>query len=66
MDKLDYCLEQLSKPEFAEHIWTDTTAVAAVADQIADTVGVTLAPNTDGLLVGRLRRMAVTVRHARL
>ncbi|WP_433662341.1 AAA family ATPase [Nocardia sp. CA-128927] len=66
VDKLDYCLEQLSKPEFAEHIRTDTTTVAAVADRIADTVGVMLAPNNDSLLQGRLRRMAVTVRHARL
>ncbi|WP_405163110.1 AAA family ATPase [Nocardia sp. NBC_01499] len=66
VDKLDYCLDQLSKPEFAEHIRTDTTTVAAVADRIADTVGLTLTPNTDSLLRGRLRRMAVTVRNARL
>ncbi|MBV8995416.1 MAG: hypothetical protein JO287_17350 [Pseudonocardiales bacterium] len=44
---------------------TDTTTVAAVADHIADTVGLALAPNTDGRLVGRLRRMAITVRHIR-
>ncbi|MFI6170671.1 hypothetical protein ACIBCN_28070 [Nocardia sp. NPDC051052] len=55
----------MSKPEFAEHIWTDTTAVSAVADRIADSVGLTLAPNTDGRVRGRLRQMAVTVRHAR-
>ncbi|WP_036500872.1 AAA family ATPase [Nocardia aobensis] len=65
VDKLDYCLEQLSKPEFAEHIWTDTTAVTAVADRIATMAGLTPAPDTDGRLRGRLRRMAVTVRHAR-
>ncbi|MFI5778891.1 hypothetical protein [Nocardia sp. NPDC051570] len=64
VDKLDRCLEQLSKPEFAEHIWTDTTAIVAIADRIADTVGLTLAPNTDGRVRNRLRRMAVTVRHA--
>lgn len=66
VDKLDYCLEQLSKPEFAEHIRTDTTTVAAVADRIADTVGLALAPNTDNAVLGRLRRMAVTVRHVHL
>ncbi|WP_069161734.1 AAA family ATPase [Nocardia altamirensis] len=65
VDKLDYCLEQLSKPEFAEHIWTDTTAVAAVANRIAATAGVTLSTNTDSQLLSRLRRIAVTVRHAR-
>ncbi|WP_067664622.1 AAA family ATPase [Nocardia miyunensis] len=65
VDRLDYCLEQLSKPEFAEHIWTDTTAVTAVADRIADSTGLTLAPDTDGRLRGRLRRMTVTIRHAR-
>lgn len=65
VDKLDYCLEQLSKPEFAEHIWTDTTAVTAVADRIAESAGLALAPDTDSRLRGRLRRMAVTVHHAR-
>ncbi|MGW0182755.1 AAA family ATPase [Nocardia sp. NPDC003345] len=63
--KLDFCLEQLSKPEFADHIWTDTTPVSAVADRIAEKSGVTLTPDTDGRLRGRLRRMAVTVRSAR-
>lgn len=63
--KLDYCLAQLSKPEFAEQIHTDTTPVPAVAERIADAAGLTLAPNTDSRLRGRLRRMAVTVRHAR-
>ncbi|MEU4345367.1 AAA family ATPase [Nocardia sp. NPDC023852] len=65
VDKLDYCLAQLSRPEFAEHIWTDTTVVTSVAGRIADMVGLTLAPNTDGRMRGRLRRMAVTARHAR-
>lgn len=66
VDRLDFCLEQLRKPEFADHIWTDTTPVAAVADRIADTVGLTLTPDTDGRIRSRLRRMAVTVRSARL
>jgi hypothetical protein len=66
VDKLDYCLEQLSKSEFAEHIRTDATEVRAVADRIAATVGLTLAPNADGQLRGRLRRMGVTIRHARM
>ncbi|WP_218020370.1 AAA family ATPase [Nocardia sienata] len=66
VDRLDFCLEQLSKPEFADHIRTDTIPVAAVAARIADTVGLTLTPDTDGRIRGRLRRMAVTVRNIRL
>jgi hypothetical protein len=62
VDKLDYCLEQLSKPDFAEHIRTDTTTVSGVTDRIAETAGLTLAPNTDGRLRGRLRRIGVTIR----
>ncbi|GGK98056.1 hypothetical protein GCM10011588_10780 [Nocardia jinanensis] len=65
VDKLDYCLAQLSRPEFGEHIRTDTTAVTAVADRIADMAGLTLVPDTDSRIRGRLRRMAVTIRHAR-
>jgi hypothetical protein len=65
VDQLDYCLEQLSKPEFAEHIWTDTTPVTIVANRIADSAGLTLAPDTDNRLRARLRRMAVTVHHTR-
>ena len=63
--KLDHCLAQLRKPEFAQHIRTDTTPIPAVAQHIADTVGLTLTPGTDNRLFGRLRRMAVTIRHLR-
>ncbi|WP_405166558.1 hypothetical protein OG203_16570 [Nocardia sp. NBC_01499] len=43
-----------------------TSCIAVVADRIADTIGLTVAPNTDSLLHGRPRRMAVTVRNTRL
>lgn len=66
VDRLDYCLEQLGKPEFAEQIWTDTTPVAAVAERIADTVGLPLTPATGGRLRARARRTAVTIRNVRL
>ncbi|MFE3542747.1 AAA family ATPase [Nocardia sp. NPDC059177] len=66
VDRLDYCLDQLRAPEFAEHLWTDTTPIAAVADRIADSAGLTLTPDTDGPIRGTLRRVAVTVRSARL
>lgn len=63
--RLDECLERLRGPEFAEHLWTDHRTVAQVADEIAASAGLTLAPNTDSRLRGRLRRAAVGVRHIR-
>lgn len=65
VDKLDHCLAQLSGPEFAEHLRTDATPVTAVADRIAELAGLTLVPDTHGPVRGRLRRMAVTIGHAR-
>jgi hypothetical protein len=64
--RLDVCLRRLRQPEFAEHIWTDHLTVAQVADHIAASVGLTIAPNTDGNLRGRARRGWVAVRHLRL
>lgn len=66
VDKLSYCLGQLSKPEFAQHIRTDTLSVSDVVDRIAAAAGLTPAPNTDGQLRGRLRRVGVTIRHIRV
>ncbi|WP_327359184.1 AAA family ATPase [Streptomyces sp. NBC_01304] len=63
--KLDHCLEQLAKPEFAEHLRTDRTPVPAVADRIAASAGLTLLPNADGRVKGRLRRAWTGVKHIR-
>lgn len=63
--KLDLCLERLRGPRFAEHVWTDRRSVPQVADHIAAACGLTLAPNTDGALRGRLRRAATGLRHIR-
>ena len=63
--KLDVCLERLSGEEFAEHIRTDRLTVPQVADAIARSAGLILAPNTDGALRGRVRRAMVGVRHIR-
>ncbi|WP_406838262.1 AAA family ATPase [Streptomyces sp. AHU1] len=63
--RLDHCLERLREPEFAEHLWTDGTSVARTADRIAVLAGLTLAPNRDGALRGRLRRARTSVRHIR-
>ncbi|MYW04406.1 ATP-binding protein, partial [Streptomyces sp. SID3343] len=65
VSKLDLCLERLSAPEFAEHVRTDRISVAQVAEHIAASVGVTLAPNTDGVTRGRLRRAWTGVKHIR-
>ncbi len=63
--KLDRCLAQLSKPEFAQHIHTDTIPIPALAQHIADTVGLKLTPDNHSPLLDRLRQMAVTIRHIR-
>lgn len=62
---LDRCLERLREPEFAEHVWTDRLTVAQVADRVAASAGLTLAPNTDGRLRGRVRRTWTSVKHIR-
>ncbi|WP_329300995.1 AAA family ATPase [Streptomyces sp. NBC_00659] len=64
--QLDHCLERLREPEFAEHLWTDETTVARTADRIAVLAGLTLTPNRDGVLRGRLRRARTSLRHIRL
>ncbi|QQM42556.1 AAA family ATPase [Streptomyces liliifuscus] len=65
VQQLDHCLERLREPEFAEHLWTDHTTVARTADRIAVLAGLTLAPNKDGALRGRLRRSWTSARHIR-
>ncbi|MGW2285976.1 AAA family ATPase [Streptomyces phaeochromogenes] len=65
VEQLDHCLERLREPEFAEHLWTDHTTVARTADRIAVLAGLTLTPNKDGALRGRLRRSWTSARHIR-
>jgi hypothetical protein len=66
VEKLDHCLERLSEPEFAEHLWTDHSTVPKTADRIAVLAGLRLRPNTEGALRTRLRQARVGVRHIRL
>jgi hypothetical protein len=63
--RLDDCLERLRAPGFAEHVWTDRITVPQVAERIAASAGLTLAPNTEGPLRGRLRRTWTGLRHIR-
>lgn len=64
--KLDLCLERLRGPEFAEQVWTDRLTVPQVAEHVAASAGLRLAPNTDGPVRGGLRRAWTGVRHIRL
>lgn len=65
VQRLDHCLERLSEPEFAEHLWTDRTTVPKTADRIAVLAGLTLRPNHEGRLRTRLRQAGVALRHIR-
>jgi hypothetical protein len=62
---LDGWLEQLGRPEFAQHIHTDHKTVAQVADVIARSAGLAIKPSTDGPVRAWLHRYATTVRHIR-
>jgi hypothetical protein len=63
---LDGWLEQLSRPEFAQHVHTDHKTVAQVADVIAGSAGLAIAASTDGPVRAWLRRYETTARHVRL
>ena len=63
--QLDHSLQRLRAPEFAPHIHTDHLTVAQVADVIARSAGLPIAPSTDGPLRTALRRYETTIRHIR-
>lgn len=63
--KLDHCLEALVQPRFGEHIRTDSMTVPQVADTVAASAGLRLAPNTDSAFRHRLRRGWIGVKHIR-
>jgi hypothetical protein len=58
-------LEQLRRPEFAQHVHTDHKTVAQVADIIAGSAGLAITPSTDGPVRSWLHRYATTARHIR-
>ena len=64
-DVLDGWLEQLRRPEFAQHVHTDHRTVAQVADTISRSAGLTIKPSTDGPMRAWLHRYATTVRSVR-
>jgi hypothetical protein len=65
VSKLDLCLERLRADEFAEQVWTDHLTVPEVAEHVAASAGLTVAPDTAGALRGRLRRTWTGIRHIR-
>lgn len=62
---LDRCLERLSGPGFAEHLWTDRLTIPRVAERIAASAGLALTPSTDSAFQGRLRRAWIGAKHIR-
>ena len=62
VSRLDLCLERLQEPEFSEQVWTDHLTIAQVADHIAGSAGLSLTPNGDSRLRGRLRRAWIGAR----
>ena len=55
-------LRVLGGPEFAQQVHTDGTTVAEVADTIARSAGLAIAPSDDGPLRAWARRYATTAR----
>jgi hypothetical protein len=64
-DVLGGWLEQLRRPEFAQHVHTDHKTVAQVADIISRSAGLTIKPSADGPVRAWLHRYATTARHVR-
>jgi hypothetical protein len=62
---LDEWLEQLRRPEFAQHVHTDHRTIAQVADAVSRSAGLTIAPSTDGPVRSWLHRYATTARSIR-
>ena len=65
LDVLDGWLEQLRRPEFAQHVRTDHRTVAEVADVISGAAGLTITPSADGPVRAWVHRYATTVRSVR-
>lgn len=65
IDHIELCLTRLRQPEFAVHVPTDGRSVAEVADAVAASAGLTVAPSTDGPARAWLRRQATSIRHIR-
>ncbi len=65
VSKIDLCLQRLSAPDYAEHIWTDDLTIKQVVERIAASAGVTLEPDTDSAPRAYARRLLVGAKHMR-
>jgi hypothetical protein len=65
VSRIDLCLERLSAPAFAEHIWTDALSIADVVERIAVSADVTLEADTDSAARACARRLIVGAKHIR-
>lgn len=64
--RLDECLARLKDPLFAEHVQTGNLPVPQVAEAIARSAGLTIRPDTEGVVRARLRRYRTTLAHIHL
>jgi AAA domain len=62
---LNESLRRLAEPRFAQQIHTDQRTVAQVAEAVAGTAGLAIAPATGGPLRATGRRYLTTIRHIR-
>jgi hypothetical protein len=60
--RIEQCLSALRDPQFATHVDTDGLAVTTIAEQIAGSIGVGLAPRLDPIRQ-RWRQLIVKARH---
>ena len=65
VEHLSEDLERLHAPEFAKHLQTSRQTVAQVAETIASSAGLTIAPSADGPLRATLRQYETTIRNIR-
>ncbi|MBW4453320.1 MAG: tunicamycin resistance protein [Nostoc indistinguendum CM1-VF10] len=63
--QLDRCINSLSDQRFSVHLNTEGKAIEAVAEEIANYVGIDLKPSTWHPILRPLKRMIVQVRHIR-
>jgi hypothetical protein len=65
VERIEPYLEQLQRPEFAEHIWTDRLTLPQVAEKVAYHCGLALQPDDQSRVGASIRRARTTLRHVR-
>lgn len=65
VERVESYLERLQRPEFAEHVWTDSLTIPEVAEHVAAACDLRLRPRDPSQLRTALRRARTTIRHMR-